>query len=229
MPTHDEIVNRAVAAVKQADKSAIVRAFVGSLSTRNLPARSAFGSYMVLQMFEAHPYAKSREFSDDECWYCSLRKSSNFAETSKRVRDYPFQVQHSRVNYSCFDLETFANRKVDEPTAEDRQILRDLLDAIRALPVTAQLTELGKCLSPVLKSNKHERMILLETLGYAGILLPKGKLHYGKQFVSYDAAESDQPSEYFKREWAYPVRFWTGADGLNEKVVKSIFGKHLQP
>ena len=49
MLTHDEIVARAVKAFAQSNKTAIIRAFVASLSTRNLPARSPFGSYVVLQ------------------------------------------------------------------------------------------------------------------------------------------------------------------------------------
>jgi hypothetical protein len=227
MSFHDEIIARALEAVRRANRAAIVRAFVGSLSTRNLPARSAFGSYVVLQKVEAHPYRRSKVFSTENCAVCGLPPETDFAESEERVANYPFQVQHTDVQYAAFDLETFARRDVDEPTQESIDCLGRLLDALRALPADAQLTELGKSIGKAIKSNKHERMILLETFGYAGILCPKRKQHYGKRYVSYDKAESDQPKEYYKREWAYPVRFWTGQDGVNEKLVNSYFGESL--
>ena len=225
MSTHDEIVARAVKAVARSNRTAIIRAFVASLSTRNLPARSAFGSYVVLQKLAEHPYQRTEVFSTEECLVCGLLRERNLAESETRVRKYPFQIQHTAINYAAFDLETFANRHIDEPTPESIDCLGRLLDAIRALPSEAQLTQLEKSIGRAIKSNKHERMILLETLGYAGVLCPKTKKHYGKTFVASDEANSDQPKEYFKREWAYPVRFWTGSDGVNETVVKSLFGK----
>lgn len=228
MPSHDEIVSQAVKVVKNADRKAIIQAFVGSLSTHNLPARSAFGSLMVLQKFKAHAFRGSKEFDEDQCAYCGLREATNYSETDDRIEDYPFQVQHTDIQYAAYDLETFDQRVVDSPTPEDIDRLGQLLEAIKALPATAQLTELNKSIAKAVKSNKHERMILLETFGYAGILCPASKHHYGNTFVTFDEANSDQPREFFKREWEYPVRFWTGKDGVNEKMIRSLFGKFLK-
>ncbi len=227
MPSHDEIVAKALAAVSRANRAEIIRAFVGSLSTRNLPARSAFGSYVVLQKFKAHPYQGSKIFSPGNCAVCGLPLEMDDTESEERVTNYPFQVQHTDVQYAAFDLETFDRRDVDEPTKESLDCLTQLLDALRTLPDDAQLTELGKAIGKSIKSNKHERMILLETFGYAGILCPKTKQHYSKKFVTWEDANSDQPKEYYKREWQYPVRFWTGRDDVNEKLVNSYFGDFL--
>jgi hypothetical protein len=227
MVSHDELVSRAVALVQTSDRGAIVRAFAASLSTRSLPARSTFGSLMVLQNFKTHPFKASEEFSDSECGYCGLTQAIELFESDERIANYPFQVQHTDIEYATFDLATFAERDVNDPTEEDIDCLRNLLDALRGLPATAQLTELNKSIGKAIKSNKHERMILLETFGYAGILCPKTKQHYAKKFVTYDEANSDQPREFYKREWAYPVRFWTGKDGVNDSVVRSLFGKLL--
>src|SRR5688500_13422758 len=129
MPSHVEIVARARRAVKRADRAAIVRAFVGSLSTRNLPARSAFGSYAVMQKFEAHPHRGSEVFDPEHCAVCGLPPETDSEESEERVDDYPFQVQHTDVQYAGFDLETFARRDVDEPTRESVDCLGRLLDA----------------------------------------------------------------------------------------------------
>ena len=227
MPSHDDIVTRAVAAVGRTERATVVRAFVGSLATRNLPARSAFGSFVVLQKLLPHPYGPTEVFSSEECAVCGLPPMLDADEDEDRITNYPFQVQHTDIQYAAFDLETFPSRAVDEPTPESIDCLGRLLAALRALPADAQLTQLEKSIGKSIKSNKHERMILLETFGYAGILCPKRKQHYGKRFVNYEQAESDQPAEYYKREWAYPVRFWTGQDGINEKLVAAYFREFL--
>ncbi|MCA9045302.1 MAG: hypothetical protein KDA69_13325 [Planctomycetaceae bacterium] len=182
---------------------------------------------MVLQKFKAHKFRGSKEFDDNQCAYCGLPEATDYCSTDDSVEDYPFQVQHTDVLYAVHDLETFPQREVNPPTPEDEDRLGKLLEAIRKLPATAQLADLNKSISKVIKSNKHERMILLETFGYAGILCSKSKHHYGKKFVTFDAANSDQPKEVFKQEWEYPVRFWTGKDGVNETVVQSLFGDCL--
>jgi hypothetical protein len=228
MKSHDVIVSHAVEIAKRTDRKAVIRAFVGSLTTKNLPARSAFGSLMVLQKFKAHKFQPSRKFDGDNCGYCGLGKQTDYDETTERVEAYPFQVQHTDIQYAAFDLESFPDRTTDEPKPQDIDCLRKLFDAIRALPAGAQLTELNQCLTKVIKSNKYERMILLETLGYAGILCPRKKDHYSSRFVTFDEANSDQPKEYYKQEWEYPVRFWTGKDGVNETAVQSIFKDFLK-
>jgi hypothetical protein len=226
MPSHDDIVAGAEEARRCADGGAIVRAFVGSLSTRNLPARSTFGSHVVLQEFKAHPFQSSKKFSGEDCAICGLRRT-NPPVTEERVSKYPFQVRHTNVGYAALDLETFFRRDVDEPTQESIDCLGHLLDDLRSLPADAQLMQLQKAIGKTIKSNKFERMILLETFGYAGILCPESKQHYGKGFVTWDEANSDQPEQFYKREWAYPVRFWTGQDGVNEVLARSYFGTFL--
>lgn len=222
MSSHDEIVERAVVARRCADGGAIIRAFVGSLSTRNLPARSGFGSYVVLQAFKAHPFQNSQIFSDESCAICGLRRT-NPPVTEEKVSKYPFQVQHTNIGYATLDLETFSRRIVDEPTQDSIDRLVCLLNNVRSLPAEAQLSQLRDSIAGAVKSNKFERMILLETFGYAGILCPESKQHYGKDFVNWEEANSDQPEQFYKREWAYPVRFWSGRDGVNEVLATTYF------
>jgi hypothetical protein len=227
MPTHDEICKQAVAAVAQVDREAILAAFVGSLSTRNLPARSAFGSYVVLQHFVVHEFEKSDKFSMGWCAYCGIGESLEHVEYDESIQKYPFQAQHTNIRYSAHDLSTFGRRKVDTPTDDDIGCLNKMLDALRSLPASAQLGDLNKSLQGIIKSNKHERMILLETFGYAGILCPSDQQHYSAEFVQHDFANSRQPQQYYKREWDYPVRFWTGSDGVNEDMVDRYFAQFL--
>lgn len=227
MPTHLELVTQAAQAVANTDPDAITQAFVGSLSTRNLPARSAFGSYVVLQNFVAHEFRSSEQLSKLGCFYCGLSQETKRVETDERVLNYPFQAHHTSIQYSAYDLSSFERRHVDKPGAKDLQMLGDIFASLRSLPAEAQLADLIKSLQGKLPGNKLERMKLLETFGYAGILCPRDQDHYSDGFVTSDDANSRQPAEFYKREWAYPVRFWTGKDGVDEDLVTKYFGKYL--
>ena len=227
MPTHDEICKQAVNALESIDQNTIVAAFVGSLSTRNLAARSAFGSYVVLQEFSCHDFTESQTFSMGHCAICGSPRFSERSETDHRVAGYPFQVQHTDIQYAAFDLSSFNSRLVDIPTDNDRELLVAIFTALRSLPTESKLTELNKSLQGVFKSNKHQRMILLETFGYAGILCPTEQRNYTTQFVEYDFANENQPDQFFKREWAYPIRFWSGEVGVNEEMIEHYFSSFL--
>ena len=166
---HDAIVKRAIKAAKNVDVNDIVEAFVGSLTTKNLAARSAFGSYVVLQHLKPHKHTSTKHFDTEDCAYCGLSKSRNLVQTDDRVEEYPFQVQHAEIGYSAFDLSTFKKRIVDTPSEADCEMLRAIFSALKKLPKKSQLVELNKSLQGVFKSNKDQRMIMLETFGYAGI------------------------------------------------------------
>ncbi len=181
----------------------------------------------MLQRFEAHPFQGSVAFGGEHCAICGLRRRTDAPEIEGRLSKYPSRVQHTDLGYAALDLESFVRRDVDVPTQEGIDCLGRLLDALRALPAEAQLTQLRDSIAKAVKSNKFERMILLETFGYAGIPCPASKQYYGKRFVTWDEANSDQPDHFYKREWAYPVRFWTGRDGVDESLVKSYFGSFL--
>lgn len=227
MATHETLSRQAVASLAAVDRHAVMAAFVASLSSRNLPARSAFGSYVVLQHFAHHDYRASQAFSSGNCAHCGLPQETDTLETDARVSGYPFQVQHTDISYAAHDLATFNDRRVDVPSDEDRKRLAAIFHALSSLPATAQLGELNRSLQGILKSNKRERMILLETFGYAGILCPPDQRHYSDDFVSYDFANLNQPQPFYKREWAYPVRFWTGADGVSADWFRHYFSAFL--
>ena len=95
---------------------------------------------MVLRKFKSHPFDASKEFDEDTCAYCGLPEETEEPETDERIEGYPYQDQHIDIQYAAYDLESFSNRDVDEPDQESVDCLRKLLDAIRALPATAQLT-----------------------------------------------------------------------------------------
>lgn len=228
MQTHKEIIDQIELVLNQCKRESIISAFVGSLSTRNLPARSAFGSFLILKNFISHDFIKSEYFSGDCCGVCGLKSGNNSAFSAEDVANYPYQIQHTNIAYALFDLQTFDSRAVSLPSDEDVKILHAIMDSIRSLKPDAQLTQLIAALQGKLKSTKHERMILLETFGYAGILKPSGHFSYKDKYLSYDYVNITQPTGFNKKEWAYPVRFWEGSDGVDEGNLDFYFKEYLE-
>jgi hypothetical protein len=213
---HDEAVRAAVAVAARIDVAAAAAAWMSSLTTRDPAARSAFGSHVVLQHLPDHSFTTSTKFHPSRCGVCGLSESN-------RPVTLAYPIWHTTITMATADLTAFATREVPSPASEDVARLHDVLDGIRALPPTAQLGDLNKALQGKLRSNKNERMYLLWQLGFAGILCPADQQHYSNGFVTYDHANSTQPRQHSKREWEYPVRWWTGKDGVNDDLVKRYF------
>jgi hypothetical protein len=212
VPNHDELCQQLLEAFAQLDAEAVTAGFVNSLVTRHIPARLTFASAVILQNFKRHEFRASAYFSSG-CRYCGASEHAN-----EHCSD-GLQIGHTFIS-----LETLTCDQITNPPSEEAvDCLKKLFSALRSLPKTAQLGELNQSLQGIVKSNKYERMYLLEILGYAGILCPKDQLHYSSGFVTYDEANIRQPIQHAKREWDYPVRFWTGKDGVNEAMIAHYF------
>jgi hypothetical protein len=209
---HDDVVRRAIEVVEGTDERAVVSAWLGSLTNRDLVARAAFGCYVVLRHLSEHEHTPSI-FAGRQCGVCGL-PDRDIALADPAVPGYP-----TGIDYALPVL--VAHRAGPPVTEDDHDRLRRLMDGVRALPPTAGLADLSRVAQGIVASNKPERAYLLETLGYAGILCPTGQRHYSTQFVARDFASSQYPAR--KSDWQYPVRFWTGADGVKEDMVARYF------
>ena len=78
-------------------------------------------------------------------------------------------IHHVNPGYALCDLTWFKQARPVTPNAEDQAVLRSTLDAIRALPADAELTELSKAVSKLLGGNRYTRQLALERLGCCGI------------------------------------------------------------
>ena len=165
-----------------------------------------------------HPFTPSRHFSPTQCGACGTREDVDPVTPDELAGD-AFWFRHPNVPWAAAAIEQFVADDGGEVVNQGRTVLAGILSGIRSLPPSAQLTELNASLIGRVKSNKMERTILLEALGYAGILPVAGHPSYADEFIAYDDAESRQPAQYYKKEWAYPIRFWTGADGVTEPAL----------
>lgn len=146
--------------------------------------------------------------------------------TEERLANSNYLYLVAMVDWASADLEGFAERIITLPITPvaPRAAIDRVIAEISKLPSDAQLTQLNASLVGLFKSNKYERMRLLEQLGCAGILAIDGHPSYAQAWVRWEDANARQPRERNKREWAYPVRFWSGTDKIDLEAVTQNFG-----
>ena len=76
---------------------------------------------------------------------------------------------------------------------------------------------------PNFKSNVEERRLLLETLGYCGVLCPLEHTSPYNHYVRLNNA----PRTSHSSDWNYPADFWKGRDGVNIEALNFWFGDYL--
>ena len=209
-------------AIQQLDRRRVADAFLASLSTRRLDWRSAFGSYVVFQHMP--PHAESD--AGGRCGVCGIYLSQD--EENLNVLNFErFKwggIRHDQVAYAALDLRLFLQEPAAQPVAEDVNILRDLIDAIRAVPVETTSAGLQTHFPKSLKSNKAERDILVGLLGFCGILGTHDHPGYSDTFVP--SCERRLPDRRFV-DMSYPACWWGASNGVNETKLKEYFGHAL--
>ena len=129
-------------------------------------------------------------------------------------------VRHLSPVYNAFDLERFSQTDVTEPTPKDFEIFHAIIKTTKSLNVSARPRDLEKALSKIVDSNAAEREILIQILGFCGILQPQKQKGFFESFVNYNERE-DRPVN--KIDWSYPISWWRGVDGANENALAFFF------
>lgn len=214
--SHDEAVNGVLAAVAATDKDKVVAAFLASLGSRRLDIRSALGTYAVGRHMRVH----SKHHSGP-CAYCG--KYDLAAEDLNILNFERFKwggVRHTHPEYIAFDLRVFSAVEEVAPREEDLVIFRSIVDAAASMPAKARPNHLDKALAKIVPSNGAERRVLIEILGYAGILVDPGKPDFRQGFVPVDQRAR---TPWHTDDWSYPAQWWMGSYGVNQSAVDEWF------
>jgi len=228
MYSHEEFMHDVQNSIGKTSQKQMVAAFVGSLSTRNMLARCAFSSYVLIRHMPDHTFDATEVFEMQTCEICGEYAQSKSAPPSaERINTNP-GCMSMELRYAPVVLQAYLDQPLIEPTGEDAEILKRVLGALREIPADCtRLTDLRKAIQKLFKANDRQRTVFLETLGFCGILCPSDKTHFTYEYVNKDIDDSSQPSQFNKRDWAYPVRWWEGSDGVNEAMVEYWFGEYL--
>jgi len=215
---HDDLVEWLRKSFSAVTLERVRDGFLASLSTRRLELRSALGSYAIARHFPEHAYQDESGF----CAVCGTFQSTCQAYDLSVLNFERYKwggVRHEHPEYMAFDLEQFVLLERVKPTEQDYEIMRQILTAARQCEAKDRPRQLEKRLAKVLDSNKAEREILIDILGYCGILQAKKHPGYLHSYVSY--SERTEPAG--NRYWTYPVSWWRGKDGVNQAAVEYYF------
>jgi hypothetical protein len=218
---HDDAVHQALLLRDRLVDHVVADAFVASLAMRRLERRSALGSFAALRNMTRHDFAGDSA----HCLVCGGYRG----DAEQDVNVFNFErfkwggVRHDHVDYAAFDLEAPAG-PLTLPTDQDVAILRAILDRAAAMPDGARPGDLDKALKGVLPGNSDERRTLLAILGYCGVLQPANKSGFFRDFTPFNRRD---PPPSNKNDWGYPVSWWRGSDGVNEKAARHWFGHYL--
>jgi hypothetical protein len=217
--SHDDLMSWLHSSLISVSLENITNAFLASLRTRQLEYRSALGSFAFAKNFPNHVY-QSRSYC------CSICGTIQNPTQSYDLSVFNFErykwggVRHERPEYIAFDLEQFAKLDRLEPTEQDIDVMQQIIQVIHQCKPSDKPRDLEQKLSPVFKSNKAEREILIQILAYCGILQPSKRSGYFQSFTNYFDREIPPAN---KIDWTYPVCWWRGADGINQSVLEYYF------
>lgn len=216
-----ERARRAVGALRPEQ---VGQAFAASLGSQRLELRSPLGSYAIARQLPTHD-CLANEHEEGWCTICGQfdRNGDEFVDLNEyNVERYKWGgVNHDEVVYRAFDLELFAREEWHAPTTEDVRILTEIIQAASCMASRSGVRDLERSLAAVVPWDKPQRESLLGILGYCGVLEPAGRPSYFRQFT-HKADIPDPPDA--KNDWAYPVAWWRGSDGVNAEAVRFWFG-----
>lgn len=220
--SHKEIVEWVLIAVPKVSKTEISNAFLSSLNSRRLELRSALGSYATMRHFPRHRAsgAVCRGNFCDVCEEFIRRRGKEDLNVLNFERFKWGGVRHLSPLYAAFDLEQFLKCETTQYSTEDVDILRQIIQTATRMNATATPNDLARELKNVFASNQDERRVVIEILGYCGILQPRQHAGFFHSFVPF--AERDDPP-HSKNDWNYPVSLWRGSDGVNQEALNFYF------
>lgn len=203
----------------------VAHAFVASLATRDLARRSALGTYALARVMPDHaldPESGTYRTICRTCGWAQMPRAEEEPDPAhlERERAQYGGVRHDHVDYALLDLSRFRELPPREPTTDDWRRLQLILRTPALLRPTAKPVELARALKEVLPSNKVEREVLVQVLGYAGILCAPDKPRFFDDFVAPDAR--DRPHAHFA-DWPFPVTWWRAGHGVRLDAVEYWF------
>src|SRR5262249_51571529 len=131
--SHDDLVRRAITAVRGVDRLAVANAFVVSLSSKCLDLRSALGSFAVFQHFAKHPAPGDRAGCPD-CGKYGGKALGAVLSVLIFGRCMWGGVGPYHPLYASLDLDLFEKLPRANPTTAAVAVFKGLLNAAKAAP-----------------------------------------------------------------------------------------------
>ncbi len=209
------------------DLERITNAFLYSLSTRDLKFRAHLACYIFARSIPKHNILTQVYPSENiGCSYCG------------HCHTYPTDTDHLEIELvkwggvrfqDVFTATYYLDKcsKMDRvyPSKADFDIFNNIVDVIVSSEDNLKPRDLEKIFGKIFKSNKGEREMLINQLGMIGLL--ETSSHKGFEKI-YTLRRFRTLPTVNKIDWLYPVCWWRGSDGINNKAYRSIFGNYQE-
>ena len=221
--THDEAVSAAFDAFAKCERLEVSDAFIVGLSRSQNELRAGLPAFAIMSTFPRHSYINN---SSINCADCAMMKEESidffFIDA---VRYTAGGIINKKPATLAFCLKAHCETKRIEPSDADVKVLINVLDCIMESPLDEKPSTLVKRIRKLsdVKMSVEQARHFINTLGYAGIL--DTKAHQGFIFKH---ATHLVPRKTHSSDWAYPVDFWIGSDGVNFEGLRYWFGQYPQ-
>ncbi|ENT4820042.1 TPA: hypothetical protein U2Q33_004883 [Citrobacter farmeri] len=224
--THDEALRKSFLFFELIHKNNITATFLSSLSSSRLDYRSGLSAFAIMQTMPKHRFEKNQA---SFCKICSAEEDKkHFDLTSlNQTRFFSGSLAVFKTPYEIsFFLEQQSRLEVVQPNGKDFSIFNAILKIIVDAESGEKLTSIIKKIRVIdgFRITTDQCRYLLETLGFCGIM--ETKEHKG--YLTYFTNPGLAPSKSHSSNWAYPVDFWTGGDGINREALKFWFGEYKE-
>lgn len=230
---HDDALLELFNAYNAIDKKKVTKYFLASLSNNQVSYRAGLSIYSILQTYPKHSFITRESLNEKRqtmpCIVCSSYKynthSINFMNLL-RITTGGFLI-HSVYNYFLFAKEVCKIGMDIEPSSQDFLIFNHLINMIKEnsnLKSPSELLNLIKKEAILKMCDDIQIHRIIETLGYCSILASKEKKGPLYEFVNL----ASSPKKSRSSEWAFPVDFWTGQDGIDIEAFKFWFGEYKE-
>ncbi|GGG01837.1 hypothetical protein GCM10010912_53340 [Paenibacillus albidus] len=219
--THDELVQRLEKLHQGAiTKERVVAAFLHSLSTRKVHLRSALSSWALtsrlgLHTYEQHPLERAGYSCCGDCNAGKIMSNKNYMNEDLNVLNFERikwgGIRLNQLLYCWFDLELLSREEELQVSSADWALLDTIIKAVRECDVKDTPRKLEKRWKDLFPANQHERDVIMEIWGYAGLLVPQEEPRQGR------GGDGDFNS----------VANWRGDDGVSEQMLEFYFGNRV--
>lgn len=219
---HDDLIQAAFSEFEQAKPEKIARSFLYGLAHDRPELRAAISAYAVMTHYPRHDYVALPEATEGgQCRHCTLRRETRIDQTfSNRCRWTGSLVGSSHTDNLWFYLKQHNAQAVPHLAPGDEEPFVNLLRRIAVSGDDETPTTLRKRLGKekLFRMKVEELRALVDALGYMGILRSREHPGYLHKYPGYNPPQKSRSSD-----WAYPVDFWTGKDGIDLTALDHWF------
>ncbi|MBO5324286.1 MAG: hypothetical protein J6A88_09395 [Oscillospiraceae bacterium] len=231
---HDEAIKIAVDRVKNTSYQDVAHAFIHGIA-KGIPAyRTALPAYLHIKNIPDHNDDRLRDDGSHTAPYCSFCNYQAASVETKMSFMWINAMQYCRIyegGYlgvqnpadSSFLLREFLKMPKVVATKEDYQLFKDSLALAEQVQGDKKIGAYKEVLqkSKILPIKAREYQPYLDILGYLDILHTDEHHGITKEFIR---GQDMQEAEEYKNDYAYPVRFWRGRNGVDWERVDELFG-----